>query len=102
MSDSNDDRPDSDENAPRTEGEAYTAQLEDFESPSAAVVSVVSDATGADQSPPPVLYDTVDPDALDQLFRHRPGQSTKLLVSFHYRGYLVTVSFTGEITVQPR
>lgn len=102
MPDSNADRPDSDENEPRTETDAYTAQLEDFESPSVAVVSAVSDALGADPSPPPVLYDVVDPDALDELFSPgRPHRSTDLFVSFRYRDCLVTVCATGEITVRP-
>lgn len=102
MSDSNDDdNPDSDENEPRTEADVYTARLEDFESPSIAVVSVVSDVVGADRSTAPVLYDVVDPDALDQLFHRRHARSTELFVSFRYLDCMVTVRSTGEVTVRP-
>ena len=102
MSDPNDDQPDSVANESRTESDVYTARLEDFESPSVAVVSVVSDVVGVDRSTAPDLYEAVEPDALDRLLRRRcPTRSTALFVSFRYLDCRVTVRSTGDITVRP-
>ena len=44
----------------------------------------------------PPLYDVVDPDALDALFRR---ESATMAVEFTYRGYRVSVSGDGEVAV---
>lgn len=102
MSDSNNDDTTSAGDKPRTEADVHMARLDDFESPTIAVASVVSDAIGADQQTVPALYEVVDPDALDKLFRHRRhAQSSELRVSFRYMDCLVTIRSAGEITVRP-
>ena len=45
------------------------------------------------------LYDVVDPDALESLFRRA---STTCTVEFAYRGYAVTVTDDRTVTVRPR
>ncbi len=44
-----------------------------------------------------VLYDAVDPDALDQLFNNTNGS-----VTFDYHGYRITVDSDGNIDLVPR
>lgn len=47
------------------------------------------------------LHETVDPEALDDLFRPQPDGSPRDtgLVSFTYAGYVVTVNATGRIEI---
>lgn len=62
-----------------------------------AILHEVSAQTGvppAELNPP--LYDVIDPDALETLFRGSTGQ-----VSFEYHGFLVTVDHAGTVTLQP-
>lgn len=62
---------------------------------SEAVVATVADRAGADPIDLPPLYDAIDPDALDAIFRDgRPGR-----VSFEYVGYEVTVCGRDQVTV---
>ena len=62
---------------------------------SEAVVATVADRTGADPIDLPPLYDAIDPDALDAIFRDgRPGR-----VSFEYAGYEMTVCGRDQVTV---
>jgi len=53
------------------------------------------EGVGPDELRPP-LYDVVDPEALDRVFRERTGQ-----VSFEYHGYVVTVDHEGSVSLQP-
>lgn len=43
------------------------------------------------------LYDVINPDALESLFRGGPAR-----VAFHYRGYRVTVTHEHEVTIVDR
>ncbi|SFS00481.1 hypothetical protein SAMN05216559_2366 [Halomicrobium zhouii] len=55
--------------------------------PSVAVAEAVADAEETDPGDLPPLYDAVDPDALDQIFREeRVGT-----VAFEYCGYTVAI-----------
>lgn len=69
------------------------------ESVSEAVVRAVADAEGV---PPtevtPPLYESVNPEALDDLFGSRPGGH----VAFPYCGYEVVVRNAGDTTVLVR
>jgi len=49
------------------------------------------------------LYDSIDPDALDQLFRPKPDDTPRSLghVAFLVQGYQTTVYSTGEIVITP-
>lgn len=64
--------------------------------PSDAVVRAVADLADADLVDLPPLYEAVDPDALDALFRGRPAGC----VAFDYAGYTVTLRENAEVTVQ--
>jgi hypothetical protein len=62
---------------------------------SEAVLETVADRAGVDATELPSLYDAIDPDALDALFRDgRPGR-----VSFVYAGHEVTVCGRDQVTV---
>lgn len=66
-------------------------------SPTETVLHEVAEQKGV---PPeelnPFLYDVIDPDALDTIFRGDTGH-----VSFEYHGYIVTVSHTGNVELEP-
>lgn len=72
---------------------------------SLAVVEAVERATGRSAVPDgsgdslPPLYEAVDPDALDDLFR--PDGRFDGSLSFTYCGHSVTVEHDGTITVVP-
>lgn len=59
------------------------------------IVFTVADREGVDpleiQDP---LYEAINPDALETLFRESPGR-----VTFPYMGYLVTVTHEQEVTI---
>jgi len=58
------------------------------ENVSTAIVEAVSASTGTPISELPVLYDVIDPDALDALFAGRRASGR---VEFRYAGHVVTV-----------
>lgn len=66
-------------------------------SPSEAVLHEVAEKEGVSpeelNSP---LFDVIDPDALDVIFRGETGQ-----ISFEYHGYAVTVSHSGNVALEP-
>ncbi|WP_276256725.1 HalOD1 output domain-containing protein [Halomontanus rarus] len=66
------------------------------DTPVFAVVLAVADASGVDPLELPPLGDTIDPDALNELFMAR-SESTVAKVTFEYAGYDVTVRGDGEI-----
>ena len=71
---------------------------------STTVVHALADCLGTDVTDGRVsLYDAVDPDALDRLFRPRhdgrPRSGGSL--SFTVRDHYVTVSSDGEILIEP-
>ncbi|WP_435175994.1 HalOD1 output domain-containing protein [Halorussus sp. AFM4] len=84
-------------------GDAYYYRAADDESLSAAVVRAVAAVSDRSSAGDPrealdPLYDSVDPDALDALFRHADDSQTGA-VEFAYCGYEVTVDSTGLVTV---
>lgn len=61
-----------------------------------AVISAVAEREGVEKiALNQSLYDTVDPDALDMLFRNNYGQ-----VTFEYCGYHVTVDAERNVTLR--
>lgn len=68
--------------------------------PLQAVLSAVAKAKGSDPLELPPLYNTIDADALNQLFLSEPGSSA-IRVSFHYEGCKVTIKGSGEVRVEP-
>jgi hypothetical protein len=67
------------------------------------VVSAVASGTETDPTALPPLYDVVDPDALERLFRRRDGaiRDSGLRVSFEYGGHDVMVDADGSVFVRP-
>lgn len=72
------------------------ASKADTESLSLQVVEAVAESTGVEptQLQPP-LYDVINPEALDSLFRNGDGS-----VTFDYCGRTVTVTNQAEITIE--
>lgn len=62
-----------------------------------AVIYLVSVATGKDPDTMDPLYETVDSDALESLFRPREGETGQ--VEFRYCGCEVTAMSDGEVLV---
>ena len=59
------------------------------------VVRAVADRCGVDPSDMPLLFDTVDPDAIDSLVETmNDGRAV-----FHYAGYEITVDSRGTFEV---
>lgn len=72
---------------------------------SEAVVEAVASAEGCDPVDLPVLYERIDPDALDKLF-DTPGRSDgrssrPAHVRFTYHGYEVHAHADGRVSVEP-
>lgn len=68
---------------------------------STLVVAAVAKAAGVDTTDLEPLYDAVDPEALDELFK--PTGSTGRMInslSFPYSGHLVTVHGDGKVAVR--
>lgn len=64
---------------------------------SEAVVKAVAREEGVDAENLEPLYEVIDGDALDALFRGGQGQ-----VTFRYAGYEVTVDQLGTVSLTPR
>lgn len=81
----------------------YTIDPE--ESISHNVIRAVATATEVSPEQLEPLYNVVDPDALDRLFK-KPFEtlpsSQETIVSFHYEGYLVTVQNSQQIILYSR
>ena len=77
-------------------------RLQDGERPSTAVVNAIADHEGASPNEiGPRLYDAVDPDALDSLFRQRVDGRIRDggKAVFKYRGYEITYESDGWIRI---
>lgn len=76
---------------------SYQYDGQDHNSLSEAVVLALEDVPGIDafQSP---LYDYIDPDALNELFT-ADHSSNDGRVSFQYDGWQVTVSNSGQVSI---
>lgn len=62
--------------------------------------AVVHEVAGSKGVPPdelnPPLYNVIDPDALEAIFRGGTGH-----ISFEYHGYVVTVNHAGDVSLEP-
>ena len=67
--------------------------------PSTAVVAAVADAENASAADLPPLYDSVDPDALDEFVANDGANSRK--VEFEFAGYEIVVEGDGTLSVEP-
>ncbi|MFC6719084.1 HalOD1 output domain-containing protein [Natrialbaceae archaeon GCM10025810] len=69
------------------------------ETPVFTVVSAVAEAANVDMLELPPLYESIDPEALNDLFTAR-GDTAVEQVTFEYAGYHVSVQGNGEVTVE--
>ena len=69
--------------------------------PSLTIVEEVAALDGTDPLSLPPLYDAVDPDALDSLFRSSSGDNPRAAgaMQFTYCGYDVRVEADGTIVI---
>lgn len=68
------------------------------------VITAVAEATGSDPTSLDPLSETIDPEALNRLFRPHStgtGQSPTGSVTFRYEGRVVTVNADGQTVVSP-
>ncbi|MFC6964796.1 HalOD1 output domain-containing protein [Halocatena marina] len=70
------------------------------ESITSAVVSRIAASTGRDETELPPLYETLDPDALDELFCSSTANMATL--SFKYAGQQVTIHSDRTIHLAPQ
>ena len=65
------------------------------------VIARVAEKAGTDEEVLPPLYESIEADALDELFLHATEKSgTGLLVQFPYAGYTVTIEEPGDVTIE--
>lgn len=71
--------------------------------PSIAIVELLANAFGCEPTALDPLHETVDPDALDTLFRSSGPRATEtdVTVSFEYVSHEVTVESDGSVVVRP-
>ena len=81
----------------------HTERTAETDPVSQTVVLAVADATGDDPMELPPLYDTVDPDALNELFDPSTGGAVGRSgrVEFTYAGCDVTVHADERVAVSP-
>lgn len=78
-----------------------TSGIDQNDSLSEAVVEAVADAEGVEPTELQPLYDVIDPDALDSLFRpqfdgRHPSRGE---ITFRYHGYVVHVDDAGRVSL---
>jgi hypothetical protein len=65
------------------------------------VISEVADHQGVSEEELPPLYDSIEPDTLDELFCHTDTKTgTELEVKFTYAGYTVVIRGASEIRLE--
>lgn len=69
--------------------------------PSMAVTALVADRKDVDPRDLPVVYDIIDPDALDMLFGDHRAGAANASVAFQYEGFDVRIDH-GAITIVER
>lgn len=82
------------------EGSAFVYDLVDGESPSEGVLLAVSAVVGAPPEELDLLYDAVDPDALDALFSRRRDGPRRTRVTFRFSGLTVTICERDRVEVE--
>ena len=65
------------------------------------IVSAVADRKSLSVDSLPPLYESIEPDALEELVGHAATMhDTELVVQFSYAGYIVTVRGSQEISIE--
>jgi hypothetical protein len=87
------------ENAATTRAEGSRGR--DARQPSERVIDAVAETTGKDPTEMQRLYDIIDPDALDRLYRtDGPHQSREVHTTFQFEGCTVTVDADGHASAR--
>lgn len=81
-----------------TDGRTWIRDPSDHPTPTDAVLSALADAAAREKIDLPPLYDSVDPEALDELVEGAGSGSAA--VQFEHCGYQVTAS-GDEVVVRP-
>lgn len=71
-------------------------------SPTEAVIEAVATADGADSMDLPVMYGSVDPDAIENLFRHDESGAPETFLRFRIGSWNVFLRSDGRIRVCDR
>ncbi len=78
----------------------YQYTPDETEDLSSAIITALSEAKGRDITEDDcVLYDSIDPEALDQLF-HRGGDEDTVKVEFSTHDAIVILWGNGDLTIQ--
>jgi hypothetical protein len=85
------------------DGRSYHGEVRrDWDSPSAAVVEMVTSVRDVPTASLPPLYDVVDPEALDALCSPRGPVDRTVSVTFGYAGFAVAVHADGRVELASR
>jgi hypothetical protein len=68
---------------------------ENTESPSRTIIHRISEVTDQNISQLPPLYETIDPDALDNLLNSIEGNDTFVSIEFTYAGEQISIDTDG-------
>lgn len=85
--------------------EPFQHDWRDGETATWNVIDAISEVTGTPPTELQPLYETIDPDALDQLIEsssENPSRSAETTVSFYHEGCAVTIEAGGQLTVRRR
>lgn len=74
-----------------------TYHMDDDETPSEAIINALSTVTNDTELNAQPLYNSIDPESLDDLFS---SPSTCYRVTFNHAGYRITAHRTGDICVK--
>lgn len=65
------------------------------------VVSAVAEKKGVSEDDLPMLYGSIEPDALEELFEHaHANPDADVLIQFSYAGLTVTIDDLNDVTVE--
>lgn len=80
----------------------FEISIGEHESPSVTVVSAIASIRGCSPVQLPPLYDTIDPDSLDQFVSILDSHgSSNVSITFRYNGYRVTVQSSQTVKIVP-
>lgn len=93
--------PDEHASSSRTRSEPLQLDWQDAERPTLAIVQAVADLREADPESLPPLYDSINPEALEELLmRDHPSAQDGTVITFSYADCTVTVGADGELRIQ--
>ncbi|WP_227354413.1 HalOD1 output domain-containing protein [Haladaptatus salinisoli] len=71
-----------------------------YEPMTETIVETIAEAADADPTQLEPLYESIDPDALDDLFDRRSDANVPARVTFHHEGFEVVVERDGRVEVR--